>query len=147
MTVGASLRTLLRLVAAGVLGYAVIALLTTLGFVHWLDDADLYRGDWLLKSQGGLVALVSGLCGGAVAALIGGRRPWLHTLAVLPLLAVDTIYVLFFFARPDPAPLWFELVSSLGLFAATLAGGWLVAALRGKREGRVPSAEGAEAEG
>lgn len=114
----------LRLVAAGILGYAVIVLLTTLGFVHWLDNADLYRGGHLLQAQGMLVAVVAGLAGGWLAAVIGGARPFLHTLAVLPFLAADTYYVLFVF--PRTAPLWFDLAGSLTLAGAALAAGLLV---------------------
>lgn len=121
-------RTVLRLVTAGVLGYALIVLLTTLGFVHWLDDANLYRGDRVLKAQGMLVALVSGLAGGSFAAWVGGPRPFPHALAVLLLLIVDTVYVVFFFPRTDPV--WFDLAGSLGLIAATLLGGFLVARFR-----------------
>lgn len=121
-------KALLRLVTAGLLGYFLIVGLTTLGFVHWLDDANLYRGDWVLKAQAMLVALVSGLAGGSLAAWIGGSRPLRHTLAVLPFLVADTIYVLFFFPRTDPV--WFDLVGSLGLIAGTLLGGFLVAGLR-----------------
>jgi hypothetical protein len=120
--------TLLRAVAAAVLGYAVIVALTTLGFVWWLDNADLYRGGAALQAKGTLVAVVAGLAGGAVAGLIGRRRPLLHAAAVLPLLIVDTLYVLFVFPRTTPA--WFELAGALTLMAATLAGGWLTGRLR-----------------
>jgi len=125
-------RAALRLVLAAVLGYAVIVALTTLGFVGWLSNADLYRGTWQLKAQGTLVAVVSGLAGGALAGLIGRRRPLLHALTVLPFLVADTIYVLFVFPRTAPA--WFELGGSLTLMAATVAGGWAVATLRRRLE-------------
>jgi hypothetical protein len=46
----------------------------------------------------------------------------------MPLLAVDTTYVLFFFPRTDPA--WFSLSSSLALISSTLIGGLLVCRLR-----------------
>ncbi len=127
----ARLLPLLRLLAAAVLGYAVVVALTTLGFVHWLAGADLYRGGAALQAKGTLVAVVAGLAGGAVAGLVGGRRPRLHALAVLPLLVVDTLYVLFVFPRTTPA--WFELAGALTLMAATVAGGWLVAAVRRRR--------------
>lgn len=120
---------------AGVLGYSVIVGLTTVGFVHWLEGADLYRGGWALQAKGTLVAVVAGLAGGALAGLLGGRRPLLHSLAVLPLLVIDTLYVLFVFPRTTPA--WFELAGSLTLMAATVAGGWVVGALR--RRGAAPS--------
>ncbi len=130
-----SWKTILRFLAAGIFGYAVVAVLTSLGFDGWLDGADLYRGGGLLQLQGTLVALVAGLAGGAIAGSIGrvGRtdaddrpRPVLHALAVLPLLAVDTAYVLFVFE--GTAPWWFDLAGSLVLMAATVAGGWLVGA-------------------
>lgn len=121
--------TVLRLIAAGGLGYAAIVALTTVGFVHWLGGADLYRGGWGLQAKGALVAVASGLAGGGLAALIGGRRPLLHAAAVLPFLVLDTVYVLFVF--PRTAPIWFDLVGSLTLMAATLAGGWVVGRARG----------------
>lgn len=120
--------TLLRAVAAGVLGYALVAALTHLGFVGWLEGADLYRGGWPLRAKGALVAVAAGLAGGSLAGLLGGRRPLLHALAVLPLLGIDTAYVLFLL--PRTAPIWFELGGSLTLMAATVAGGWAVQGAR-----------------
>ena len=109
---------LLLAILAGVVGYVVIVALTTLGFVGWLDGADLYRGGWILKAQGTLVAVIAGLAGGSVAGFIGRRRPVLHAVAVLPLIAVDTAYVLFVFPRTTPA--WFELAGSLTLALSTV---------------------------
>lgn len=58
MTLPKTFLTVLRALAAGVLGYAVIVALTTLGFVHWLENADLYRGGGALQAKGTLVAVV-----------------------------------------------------------------------------------------
>lgn len=127
-----------RAVAAAVLGYAAIVALTTLGFVEWLDNANLYLGGWLLAAQGVVVAVVSGLAGGTLAGLVGGRRPLLHALAVLPFLVADTLYVLFFLPRTTPA--WFELAGGLILMAATVAGGGAVATLRGRAARRAQTA-------
>lgn len=110
-----------RLVAAGILGYLLVAALTTAGFNGWLAGADLYRGGPVLQAKGTLVALVAGVAGGTLAGLIGRRRPLVHALAVLPLLIADTVYVLFFFG--GTAPFWFDLAGSLVLMAATVAGG------------------------
>lgn len=126
---GVPWKALLRWVAAGVLGYAVVVLLTTLGFVGWLGGAELYRGGALLQLQGMLVAVVSGLAGGCAAGWIGGDRPSLHALAVLPFIAADTSYVLF--VLPRSAPVWFDLAGSLVLAAAAVAGGWMVGRGRG----------------
>lgn len=116
-----------RLVAAGLLGYGLIVVLTIAGFNGWLGAADLHRGGPLLQAQGTLVALVAGLAGGALAGVIGRHRPLFHALAVLPLLIADTTYVLLFFA--GTAPWWFDLAGSLVLMGATVAGGALVLAL------------------
>jgi hypothetical protein len=127
-----SWKSILRLILAGTLGYALIVVLTTLGF-GWVKGDGSFSGDWRLMAQGGAVALVSGLAGGALAGLLGGRRPLRHALAVLPWLLVDSTYVLFFFPRQDP--FWFDLLGALGLMSATIAGGALIAAARRRSDG------------
>jgi hypothetical protein len=118
-----TLRMIARALAAIVLGYGLIVLLTIAGFNVWLGGANLFRGGLLLMAKGMLVALVAGLAGGYVAGLIGGARPMLHaSLVLIPLLA-DSIYVFFFF--PRETPLWFEIIGSAGLMLSTLAGGAL----------------------
>ena len=107
-------------------------LLTTLGFSHWLGDPAFSQEDWTVQAKGALVAVIAGLSGGGLAALIGGRLPLRHTLAVLPFLLADSIYVLFFFT-PRRDPFLFDLGAALTLIAATLAGGWLVSWLRAHR--------------
>jgi hypothetical protein len=112
-----------RALAAIVLGYGLIVLLTIAGFNVWLGGANLFRGGLLLMAKGMLVAVVAGLVGGYVAGLVGGDRPMLHaSLVLLPLMA-DSIYVFFFF--PRETPLWFEVMGSAGLMLSTLAGGAL----------------------
>lgn len=104
-------------------GYGLIVALTTAGFNGWLKGANLYLGGPAMMLKGLAVALIAGLSGGYVAALIGGRRPIFHSaLVLLPLLA-DSFYVFFFF--PRETPLWFEILGSAGLMAATLTGGAL----------------------
>ncbi len=119
----------LRLIAAGVLGYALIVVLTTLDFDNWLGNPAFSQASRTVQAKGALVALGAGLSGGALAGLIGGRRPMRHTLAVVPFLIVDSIYVLFFFT-PDRNPFLYDLGAALTLIAATLAGGVLVRYLR-----------------
>ena len=120
-------RIILRLAAAGTLGYAVIVLLTSLGFGA-LGNPSFYDAGWALRAKGLLVSLLSGLAGGGLAALLGGLRPFRHALAVVPWLVIDSTYVLFFAPRRDP--FWFDLIAALGLIGATLAGGLLVRQLR-----------------
>lgn len=67
--------------------------------------------------------MISGLCGGCLAALIGRRSPMLHATAVLILLTIDTIYVVTSGISRDPV--WFDLLNSFGLMFATVCGGLL----------------------
>jgi hypothetical protein len=126
-----SWKTSIRAALAAVAGYAAIVLLTTLGFNVWLGGANLYDGGPRLQAQGALVAVVSGLAGGALAAAIGRRRPLVHAAAVLIFLLADSAYVLF--VLPLRAPWWFEAAGSLTLMASTLLGGWLQARLTAAR--------------
>lgn len=118
-----SLRVIARAIAAIIAGYGLIVVLTTAGFNGWLDGANLFRGGLALMAKGMLVALVAGLAGGYVAALIGGKRPMLHASLVLVPLLADSTYVFFFF--PRETPLWFEVMGSAGLMLSTLGGGAL----------------------
>ena len=113
------------LALASVCGYGVIAVVTILGFNVWLDGIQFYGAGPLRLGQAGLVLLVAGGAGGALAALIGGARPLAHGLGVWVFIALDTGYVVFFFE--DPAPWWFHLLGGLTLMATTLAGALLVA--------------------
>jgi hypothetical protein len=123
MDTAKSIMGVVRAFGAIVAGYAVIVALTTAGFTGWLENANLYLGGISLILKGMLVAVVAGVTGGYVAALIGGRRPLLHAALVLLPLAADSFYV--FFVFPRQTPLWFEVIASAGLMAATLAGGVL----------------------
>jgi hypothetical protein len=129
MTSSSGWLIVLRLIAAGVLGYALIVLLTTLGFTNWLGNPVFSQEDWTVQAKGALVAVIAGLSGGALAAVVGGRRPLQHTLAVLPFLIADSVYVLFFLT-PRRDPILYDLGAALTLIAATLAGGLLVRRLR-----------------
>ena len=113
--------SVVRAVAAIVAGYAVIVALTTAGFNGWLKGANLYLGGPTMMLKGMSVALIAGLVGGYIAALIGGRRPILHSALVLLPLSADSFYVFFIFSRETP--LWFEVLGSASLMAATVVGG------------------------
>lgn len=119
------MRTLLRSIAALVLGYALIVALTSAGF-KTIEVVTGRKEIWgsspvvLLAST--LVAAVAGLAGGYLAATIGVLRPVQSAALVLIPLALDSIYVLFFFK--GTAPFWFDLMGALTLMACTLAGGY-----------------------
>ena len=113
-----------RAVAAMIVGYAVIVLLTSLGFNGVLGGRPLYGGPPLILVAGMLVAVIAGVVGGYVAGLIGPGRGLLNALLVLIPLTGDTIFVLFFFKR-GTAPFWFDALASATLMACTLCGGLL----------------------
>ncbi len=110
---------LLRSIAAAVCGYAVIFLGTSLGFKPL---GTIVRLDAPLRTHilATLVAVSSGLAGGAMAAWVAGRAPVRHAVAVLVFLALDTAVVL---SRPSTQPRWFELLGSATLMLATIGGG------------------------
>jgi len=88
------------------------------------------------QAAGALVVIVSGLLGGATAALVAARHPARHAAAVLLLLAIDTAVVL---ARGERDPAWFELAGSATLMLATVAGRVVYGlATRGRRPPREP---------
>lgn len=102
-------------------GYAVIVLLTSVGFNVWLEGKDLFALGAVGMAQGVLVATVAGLAGGYLAGWIGRKHPLKHAALVLIPLAIDTAYVLFWF--DGTAPLWFDAMGSATLMAFTLIGG------------------------
>ena len=112
-----------RSILAPILGYAAIAIGTTIAF-------RLAHGINLQSPPSHLVfgtmgILTAGLVGGAIAAWVGGTWPIAHAASVLIFLVVDSATVLFFRQRHEP--LWFGLMSALGLMAATVAGGFVYA--------------------
>ncbi len=111
----------LRTGASVLLGYAVIVVCTTIGFKPLGGIVHLHA-PLPIQAAGALVAIVSGLLGGATAALVAGRHPVRHAAAVLIFLAIDTAVVL---SRADTDPAWFELSGSATLMLATVSGGVL----------------------
>jgi hypothetical protein len=115
---------IVRGLAAMIIGYAVIVLLTSVGFNGVLSGRPLYGGSLFDLVAGMMVAIISGLAGGCVAGFIGAGRGILNAALVLVPLTGDTIYVLFFFKK-STAPLWFDALASATLMACTVLGGIL----------------------
>jgi hypothetical protein len=119
-----------RSILAPIGGYAVIVVGTTMAFrlAHGINLGS--PPSHLVFGTMGI--LMAGLIGGAVAAWIGGRKPVAHAASVLIFLLVDATTVLFF--RPRHEPLWFGLMTALGLMGATVAGGFAYAILVSRRQ-------------
>jgi len=118
-----------RSVVAVIAGYLVIAVCTNFGFKPLGGIVHVDAALWVHVAAT-VVAVVSGLLGGAAAAAIAGKMPVRHAAAVLLFLIVDTGFVL---SQRGPDPLWFELGGSATLMAATVAGGYLYSLLARRR--------------
>jgi hypothetical protein len=116
-------KRVLRAFAAMIIGYGVIVALTSLGFNVVLGGRSIYGGSMLVLISGMLVAVISGLAGGYIAGLIGPMRGLMNAMLVLIPLAVDTVFVLFFYGRSN-APFWFDTMASATLMICTLGGGF-----------------------
>lgn len=100
-------------------GYAVVVLITELGF-RLLPDRPLHSGRPLIMLGAAVVAIVAGLAGGALAAWIARSRivGWL---VLLPLIA-ETIWLLFI--RDGEPQTWLDAAAALTLLAAVAAGAY-----------------------
>jgi hypothetical protein len=117
-------RVILRGVAAMIIGYGVIVILTSLGFNVVLGGRPIYGGSPSVVATGMMVAIISGLAGGYIAGLVGHTRGLISAVLVLIPLVGDTIYVLFFYKK-STAPFWFDAMASATLMVCTLCGGFL----------------------
>lgn len=123
---------IVRGLAAMIIGYGVIALLTSWGFYQIRGHQSLYGGSPSQLLAGTILAVVSGLIGGAVAGFIGPLRGASNATLVLVLLTVDTVYVLFF--SKSTVPIWFDAIGSGTLMLFTIVGGLLVERTWRRRE-------------
>ena len=116
-------------------GYAVVVLVTTLGFGLLDDHKPYHRAGFLIASAAVAVAVTAGLVGGATAAAIA-QRAWVGVLVALPLIVESTWLI---FLRPNTADFSrpFELVGALTLIGCTVAGALLTSRIRLRR--RQPS--------
>jgi hypothetical protein len=116
---------ILRSIAAVVGGYLIVAAGTILTFNVFVGQVTINSSSLQLM-LGTIGAVISGLAGGGVAALVAPRLPFLHAAGVLILLAIDTASVL----AKGPGPVWFDLAGSIILALAVLLGGWIIARRR-----------------
>jgi hypothetical protein len=112
----------LRSIAAVVGGYLIVAAGTILTFNVLVGQVTINSSSLQLM-VGTIGAIISGLAGGGIAALVAPRLPFLHAAGVLILLAIDTASVL----AKGPGPVWFDLAGSIVLALAVLLGGWIIA--------------------
>ena len=114
-----TLAKVLRSLASILLGYIVIVVCTIAGFKP-LGGIVHLQAPLRIQAMGALVAIISGLMGGIVAALVAGRHPVRHAAGVLVFLFIDTAVVI---SRGSGDPLWFDFFGSATLMLATVCGG------------------------
>ena len=119
-----------RSLAAVVVGYAVIAIGTTLAFEVWLGGIGYHKSSTPVLAVASLAAFLSGFSGGYAAAWLGGRPQLLHAAGVLIPLIIDTTYVVTSGVSSDP--LWYDLAGAVTLMGAAVLGGY-VRQLQSKR--------------
>ncbi len=107
----------IRGIAAGVLGYAIIALLTTLVFREF-HGLGYHESSAVKLVLGGAFISAAGFVGGCIAGWLGGRAT-IASAAVVLLLIFDSSVVI---SRELHDPLWFSLLSAVGLIGATIIG-------------------------
>ena len=117
----ATLAKVLRTLASVLLGYTVIVVCTIVGFKP-LGGIVHVQAPLRIQAAGALVAIISGLMGGIVAALVAGRHPVRHAAGVLVFLFIDSAVVI---SRGSADPLWFDVFGSATLMLATVCGGVL----------------------
>jgi len=112
-----------RGIAGFLLGYAVVVLVTTLGFAL-LPDRPLHSGSLGVMAAAGVVAIAAGVGGGALATWIARSRA-VGWLVLLPLIA-ETYWLLFLRDSNPPAD-WRDAIAALTLLAAVAAGAYFAA--------------------
>ena len=123
-------------VGAGLLGFVVVEVATTAGFTP-LGGIIEVTFPMRIQILATLVAIVSGLLGGAAASLAGGGRSLLPVGITAGIIAVESTYIIAY--RRGANPIWFEFFGAATLFGATVVGGFLVRRAFQARRARISS--------
>ena len=119
---GSILRVLWR-VGAGLVGFAVIEIATTVGFTP-LGGIIMVTAPMRVHILATLVAIVAGLLGGTASSLAGGGRSLLPLCVTAAVIAAESTFIIGW--RRGSNPVWFEFFGAATLLGATIVGGLLV---------------------
>jgi len=128
---------LLRRIGAGLLGFVVIEVATTVGFTP-LGGIIMVTAPMRIQILATLVAIVSGLLGGMAASFAGGGASLLPVSIAAGIIAVESTYIITF--RRGANPVWYEFFGAATLLGATIAGGLLIRRMALARRSRVATA-------
>lgn len=116
------LRVLWR-IGAGLVGFVVIEVATTVGFTP-LGGIIMVTAPLRIHILATLVAIVSGLLGGMAASLSGGGVSLLPLCVTAGIIAAESTFIIAYHRGANPV--WFEFFGAATLLGATIAGGLLV---------------------
>jgi hypothetical protein len=116
------LRVLWR-IGAGLVGFVVIEVATTVGFTP-LGGIIMVTAPLRMHILATLVAIVSGLLGGMAASLSGGGVSLLPLCVTAGIITAESTFIIAFHRGTNPV--WFEFFGAATLLGATIAGGLLV---------------------
>ena len=118
---GALKATVMGIVAV-VIGYYVLAYLSTVVQEYWLGGVTYLKSSRTDLILAGIFTPLSGGPGGFVAGFIGRRAPLVHGLALASIIGIETGYL--YVKRVVDGPLWFEGGAGLALASCVMLGAW-----------------------
>jgi hypothetical protein len=112
---------IVRSVAAVVLGYILVVLVTEFGFRLFPGGRAPRHAGFALTTLATLIAMTAGFTGGYVAATLTRFRPFYAALLVALPLTIESLWLLTTRSRPGDLP--FEIAGAVTLIGSTVAGG------------------------
>ena len=104
-----------------VAGYALVVILTTLGFRGFPGGRVPANPGFGVMALATIIAVTAGFVGGYAAASVARLRPLFSASLVAVPLAIESVVLLTM--RTPPAELWFDFFGALTLIGSTIAGG------------------------
>ena len=121
-------------IARGVIGYlagyAVVVVITTVGFGMLHGFKPYYKAGPAILLAAISVAVSAGFFGGASGALIAGNR-WVGAAIAIPLI-VESTWLIFLRAHPAEYSYAFEITGASTLIASTIIGALLTSRIRSR---------------
>jgi hypothetical protein len=108
---------------SAIVGYVVLALLSTLVQELWLGGVSYWQSSLSDLWLGGTFTTLSGVVAGFVVSLVARRMTLLAAITLCVGIAVETTYL--FARRIVDGPLWFEAGAGAALILAVLSGATL----------------------
>jgi hypothetical protein len=109
-------------IVAVVVGYYVLAYLSTVVQEYWLGGVTYLKSSRTDLILAGIFTPPSGIPGGFVAGWIGRRAPLVHGLVLSTIIGIETTYL--YRKHVVDGPLWFEAGAGIALAGCVMLGSW-----------------------